>query len=212
MSKKERFSRRLPSPATLIAIVAMFALLGGTATAASGLINGKKIKKGTVTGKQIKNKSLALNKLKPAAVKKLQGATGPRGAQGPAGAKGEAGPQGPAGIVAPITGSDTNEELANNAETTVLTVGVPKAGTYVINAKTNLFALQDTSRVECHLYANETSVDMVQWTASEPNARVPVSLLAVADAAPGGPIRVKCKFTDGNGSAFDTKVVAIPVG
>ena len=212
MSKKKHPNRRLPSPATVIAMIALFALLGGTATAANGLINGKKIKKGTITGKQIKNKSLTLNKLRPATVKKLRGKQGPKGAVGAKGAKGDAGPQGPAGIIAPVSGADANENMPNGVETTVLTVGVPKAGKYVINAKTNLFALQDPTRVECHLTANEVSVDSVQWNAAEAEARQPVSLLAVADAEPGGPIRLKCKFTDGNGSAFATKIVAIPVG
>jgi hypothetical protein len=63
MSDIERSRRRLPRPATVLSGVAVFAVLAGTATAASTVINGKQIKRGTVTGKQIKNKSLALNDL-----------------------------------------------------------------------------------------------------------------------------------------------------
>ena len=41
-------------PATIIAMLALLVAISGTATAASGLIDGKKIKPGTVTAKQIK--------------------------------------------------------------------------------------------------------------------------------------------------------------
>ena len=73
MSDKQGSRRRLPRPATVLAAIAVFAVLAGTATAAGGLISGSKIKKGTITGKQIKNKSLSAAKLSPAALKQLRG-------------------------------------------------------------------------------------------------------------------------------------------
>ncbi len=48
---------RKPSPATVIALIALFVALGGPAQAAK-LINGKKIKKNTITTKQIKNRTI----------------------------------------------------------------------------------------------------------------------------------------------------------
>ena len=50
---ESRVGLRRFSPATWIAVLALFIVIGGTATAASGLINGKKIKPGTVTNGQI---------------------------------------------------------------------------------------------------------------------------------------------------------------
>ena len=50
-----------PSPATLIALLALFVALGGPAEAQKrikGMIHGKQIKKNTVAGKQVKNGSL----------------------------------------------------------------------------------------------------------------------------------------------------------
>jgi hypothetical protein len=88
--------RKRPRVATIIAFVALFAALGGTAIAA------KKF-----TGKDIKDGSLGLRDLSTSAKQALKGATGPRGAQGapgapgpagPAGAPGAAGARGPAGV------------------------------------------------------------------------------------------------------------------
>jgi len=78
-----RLTRLRPSPATAIATLALVVAGAGVGTAASGLISGSKIKPGTITGKQIKNHSIGLNKLSG----KL-----PAGPRGPAGSRGPAGP------------------------------------------------------------------------------------------------------------------------
>lgn len=206
MSKSKGYRRRLPRPATVLAAIAVFAVLAGTATAASGLISGSKIKKGTITGKQIKNKSLGANKLSPAAVKKLQGQ------QGPQGPKGDTGAQGPAGIIAPLFGAaEASTNIGDGEEKPLLTVPVGTAGKYAITAKTNLFSVQDTSTVECFLAAGGAEVDFAQWTAEGANSRQALPLVAVATASPDKPITVSCAFNGGNGSAFETHVVAIPV-
>ncbi|MDQ5894705.1 MAG: hypothetical protein QG596_966, partial [Actinomycetota bacterium] len=54
-----------PQLGTILASLALIVALGGTATAASGLINGKNIKNNTVTGKKLKNKTITKNKLAP---------------------------------------------------------------------------------------------------------------------------------------------------
>ena len=66
---------RRPSPAMLVALLALFVALGGTAMANKGL----------VTGAQIKDHSIGLVDLSPAAVAKLHGRQGPVGPAGPAG-------------------------------------------------------------------------------------------------------------------------------
>ncbi|MBS1893822.1 MAG: collagen-like protein [Actinobacteria bacterium] len=221
MSDSDAPRRRLPRPGTVLAAIAVFAVLAGTASAATGLINGKQIKPGTITGKQIKKKSLGLNTLNASAVNGLRGATGPRGEaglkgetgpKGEVGPKGETGPQGPAGIVSPLFGADAGENIAEDEEKIVLTVPVATAGTFVINAKTDLFAVQATARAECLLQAGGAEVDFVQWTAGEANGRQSVSLQSVAAATPAGPLRVLCSFAEGNGAASATKLTAIPVG
>ena len=61
---------RLPSPATLIALLALFVALGGPAQAAR-LIGGKQIKRNAITSKHVKNRSLGLTDLKRQAVAAL---------------------------------------------------------------------------------------------------------------------------------------------
>jgi hypothetical protein len=214
MSDIERSRRRLPRPATVLSAIAVFAVLAGTATAASGLIDGKRVKPGTITGKQVKNKSLALKKLSNGAVKQLRGKTGPQGvagAQGPAGPKGDTGAQGSPGVVAPLLGTDDTVNIADGADVLVLTVPVSSAGTFVINAKTNLLAVQAAASVACRIEAGGLEVDRIQWTAGANMSRQPASMQAVAAATPADPLRVRCAFDGGNGSAYETKLTAIPV-
>lgn len=67
----ERFARRRPSAALIVALLALFVALGGPAQAAH-LINGKLLKKGTVTGKAVKNRSLGVRDLSRPSIRKLQ--------------------------------------------------------------------------------------------------------------------------------------------
>lgn len=206
---KNRGTRRLPSPATVLASIAVFAVLAGSATAATSLISGKDIKKGSITGKQVKNKSLSIKELSKGAVKKLRGATGPRGERGE---KGETGARGPAGIVAPLFGENPNENIGSDESRDVVTVPVATTGTYVINAKTNIFALQAAAEVECAIEVGTDSVDFVQWTADGTNNRQPVALQAVTSVAAGQSLVLRCSYEGGNGSVFASKLTAIPVG
>ncbi len=77
-----------------LAFAALFVILGGTATAAA-LIDGKNIKAGTVTSKQIKDRSLLAKDFKPGQLP--AGERGPAGARGADGAKGEPGASGAKG-------------------------------------------------------------------------------------------------------------------
>jgi hypothetical protein len=89
--------RRLPSPAMIVAIVALVFATTGGAYAATRLITGRQIAKNTITGANVKSGSLQSNDLSRSARTALRGATGPAGPAGVAGAVGPAGPAGPAG-------------------------------------------------------------------------------------------------------------------
>ena len=79
--------RLLRRHTTAVAYLALFAALGGSAYAAV-TVTGSNIKDGTVTGKDVKNRSLGTNKLSPTAVSSLTGKPGPAGPQGDKGATG----------------------------------------------------------------------------------------------------------------------------
>ncbi|WP_167288742.1 hypothetical protein [Nocardioides seonyuensis] len=93
---------RLTLP-TVISLLALVIALSSAATAAL-VVTGKQIKDGTVTGKDVANRSLGAKDLSPAARSSLQGppgTAGPAGPTGPPGAPGAAGPAGPAGPIGP---------------------------------------------------------------------------------------------------------------
>jgi hypothetical protein len=85
--------RRRPSAALVIACLALFVALGGVGYAAA-TINGKNIIRGTITAKQVKDRSLGSKDLSKRAVRTLRARRGPKGARGLAGPRG---PQGAAG-------------------------------------------------------------------------------------------------------------------
>jgi hypothetical protein len=98
---------RVPSPATIIALIALFVALGGTAYAAMNLpansVGAEQIKSGAVTGTKLSDNAVTSAKVKNGTllardfkVGQLPG--GPRGVPGPQGPQGIPGPQGPQGV------------------------------------------------------------------------------------------------------------------
>ena len=100
MSRKRRF-RPLPSPAMVVAAAALIAATAGSAIAnhgsphgPPGLVNSLDVADGSLTGKDIKNKSLTKKDFRGS----VRGPRGRRGAPGANGAPGLNGAQGPPGI------------------------------------------------------------------------------------------------------------------
>jgi hypothetical protein len=102
-----------PSPAMVVACVALTVALGGTSVAAveqlrrnsvgsaqlrAGAVTNPKIRNNAVTSAKVRNRSLLRADFAPG-----QLPAGPTGPQGPAGPQGAAGPQGPAGTIGAIT-------------------------------------------------------------------------------------------------------------
>jgi hypothetical protein len=96
--------RHRPSPATVLAALALVMALGGTGYAAITLpansVGTTQLKKDAVTSLKVKNGSLLKADFKAGQVP--AGATGPAGPAGPAGAAGAAGAAGPAGPAGPF--------------------------------------------------------------------------------------------------------------
>ena len=100
-----RFLRQ--SPSMIVAMLALFVGLGGTAVAAgNALITGRQIANSSITGADVKNKSLTPTDFRGS----VRGARGPAGPQGPQGTPGPTGPPGPQGIEGP-TGSQGPQGL-----------------------------------------------------------------------------------------------------
>ena len=111
--------RIVPSPAMAVAFVALLVAFTGSSLAApardaaSKIISGAKIKKSTITGKQVKDGSLMAVDFKKGQLPR--GATGPQGRpgdRGPQGAQGAQGPQGPQGPGAPVAWAEVSQSGA----------------------------------------------------------------------------------------------------
>ena len=88
-----------PSPAMVVALIALFVSVGGVGYAATTIGSGqiknnsvqsKDIKNNSVGSKDIKNRTLGTKDISSKALKSLKGGTGATGPQGPAGAAGSA--------------------------------------------------------------------------------------------------------------------------
>lgn len=122
-----RISHHRPTPALVVALVALLLALSGSATAAI-VMTGSSIKDGTITGKDVKNRTLGSKKLSKKAISSLSGKPGP---QGPAGPRGPEGPAGPAGPVKLVHKQGTNNQIAAGA-TGGYAVGCPESASNVV--------------------------------------------------------------------------------
>lgn len=211
---------RRPRASTAIASLALFVALGGSATAAT-LITGAKIKNGTITGKDVKNSTLTGSKVKNGSLSSsdiskkglasLKGAKGDKGDAGAPGAAGQQGSQGPRGVVTPLSGTDSSENIDGNGVPNPIVGKIVPAGSYVVTAKTTLFAT-DVDQVDCTLLNAGVEVDRIAWN-NTPAAsrRTPAMLTAVVNTN-GGLLSLSCaKSTAIAGGTSDSKIIAIPV-
>ena len=176
----------MPRHVTVVAYLALFVALCGTAMATPGvssavkkLVTGKDIKNGTVTEKDLARavrKKLAALRLAgpagaqgaqglpgatgPAGTRGADGAVGPAGATGPAGAMGATGPTGPSSVTA---AADVPDFIANpwsSGGSTNSTVFLPTAGPYVITATAVMNSNGTTGALaECKIVVGATTVD-----------------------------------------------------
>lgn len=93
-----RIRKRLPSPAMIVACIALVASLGGASYAAVAL------PKNSVGSKQLRKASVKPSKVAPSTVALFKGQTGSAGPKGDTGAKGEPGAQGETGPPGPFPG------------------------------------------------------------------------------------------------------------
>jgi hypothetical protein len=132
---------RLPSPALIVALAALFAATSGTAVAAK-LITGKQIANNSIAGADVKNGSLQSKDLSADARAALAGATGPQGSQGPAGPagpKGADGAPGPAGAPGVSGRQVVVVSTATNSDAEKTALATCPAGKQVIGGGANVF-------------------------------------------------------------------------
>jgi hypothetical protein len=229
--------RRLMSPSTLIAIVALIATVAGGATAAS-FINGKRIKPGTITARQIKKRSLTADRFRKGALPAgAKGAAGPAGANGVAGAKGDAGaagaagaagstgPTGPTGAAGPSDGRFGTR----NSSTTALTNSFVSfthvqvnPGSYLLHAKLDVITPAGGYIADCRLQVTTgtntapgggPTIDTSTVAMGDfQGVRTTVALMGPATFAAIAQVDVQCARTQGNASVTNIAIDAVRVG
>jgi hypothetical protein len=152
------WSRR-PSPAMIVACIALLVALGGTSVAAvsqlgrnsvgtaqlkRGAVTNAKIRNNAVTSAKVRNRSLLRSDFAPG-----QLPAGPVGPQGPAGPSGPAGAPGPAGVIGNVT---------VRVESVSITDAVGQNGAY------------ETARVTRNCVGNERAISAgTSWSDDDPD-------------------------------------------
>lgn len=201
--------KKRPSFTTIIAMLALFIAIGGTATAASGLINGKKIKNGTIAGKKIKNKTITSGKISPATIAALQGAKGEKGEKGDKGAKGDPGTPGVDIGITSFTESGTKNNQVANVETSIVDMAGLPGKRYLAMATVKVFS-QGTSTVSCALAAsNGGGSTSATWNSPVNGSRTTLPLTFTTSVATNH-VELTCNPGNSAGS-YDGNVVLIPL-
>ena len=230
----KRLSRR---HTTAVAYLALFAALGGSAYAAV-TVTGKNIKDGTVTGRDVKNRSLGTTKLSSTAVSSLTGKRGPAGPQGqkgqpgpigptgPAGPKGETGPRGETGPQGERGPSDVVALPGLNGH--ILEIGIDgiddgetiatmplEPGAYLLTADADLRrGSQSPGAVDCTLYAgneyDQAQTSLGSLAGQVEQASLTMTVVNTFEAA--GEARLVCvERLNGGAIVTDAKIVATRV-
>ena len=171
-------------PATLIAMLALFIAIGGTATAASKLINGKTIKKGTVAGKAFKNKTITEAKISTASLAALAGTT-------------------------TLFESGTKVAQAPNVTVDQVVMDDLPGSRYIGLAKVTALSQTAGSQVICTLEAqNGGGSDEARWTNPANSTRGTLWMVLPTETETGQ-LKVECNA--GTSSAtFNTELTLIP--
>jgi hypothetical protein len=171
------------SPSMIVAMLALFIAMGGTAIAASSaLITGKQIKNSSITGADVKNKSLTPKDFRGSVrgPRGLRGPAGPTGATGAPGAAGAAGAKGDKGDK-----GDTGAPGSALAYAEVTGGGTLVAGRFKNIAQANVSS--PSSGIVCFsgLPFTPAHVQVTrQGSSSVPG--VAMYIMGVADGCPGG--------------------------
>ncbi len=119
---------RRPSPAMVVACLALLVALGGTSVAAvtqlgrntvdtpqlvNGAVTGAKVRNNAINSSKVANRSLLRSDFAPGQLP--AGPVGPQGPAGPTGAAGAAGAAGPAGVIGAVTMRQQSVSVADGA-------------------------------------------------------------------------------------------------
>lgn len=137
-----RLLRHRPSPAIVIACVALLLALGGVSWAATALprnsVGTAQLRNNAVTSGKVRNHSLLRADFKNGQIPR--GARGPAGPAGPTGATGAQGPKGPTGATGPAGTANirwalvrADATIVDKSDSNISITSHPSTGTYILN-------------------------------------------------------------------------------
>ena len=148
-------ARSRPSPAMVVACLALLVALGGTGVATvsqlvpRNSVGTAQLKKNAVTSLKVRDRSLRATDFAPGQVP----AGGPPGPPGPAGPKGDKGDRGDTGPSDAYSIRRVGAALPGQIPTTLASLSIPRTGKYVIWAKAYFETLSTSRVVGCDLRA-----------------------------------------------------------
>jgi hypothetical protein len=168
-----------PSPAMVVALLALIVALGGSAFATGYVITkSSQIKDGVITASDVKNGSLASSDIKDSSLTGTDvkdgslvsrdfkagqlpaGQQGPRGDQGPPGTQGSQGEVGPRGPSDLYTGFTETFTMAAYSDFFDLVAIHPPAGSYFVYANATVSnPTDDTLTLKCYISGSPGSLD-----------------------------------------------------
>ncbi|HWI71749.1 MAG TPA: collagen-like protein [Baekduia sp.] len=226
---------RRPSPAIVIAVIALIAAMSGSAVADGVHAVAAKLKKGAVTTREIKDGSVRLadiNKQDRASLKGAAGApgakgdTGAAGPKGATGANGEAGLTGATGATGPIGPSNVYEArrasdggFADDSTHTLITLSGLPAGDYLLTARSNISNSSPPvqgSVIDCDLLLNGAAIAGGSGLIGDNGGAEQVVVNRAVSGTNGGDVALRCSVGNVGGSvnwnASDMTVEALKVG
>jgi len=184
------------TPAMVIAVIALFVALGGGYAIGAGFIGTGDLKNQAVTNKKIKKKTIKANRVKPDTL------TGDQ--------INEASLSGAGTALQAVQGTAATVPGATTTQTPVLTLQVPKAGSYVFFSK-GVLARAAAGTVQCFLNADSDSDRSLEVVDASSNTTA-FNMLAHTFNAPGS-VTLACD-NPGTGVLLVTnkRIEGIPVG
>jgi hypothetical protein len=198
-----------PSPALIVAAIALFVAIGGGAWAATGSTKSARYARA-------RNPKASIASRGPRGRHGPRGFRGPRGFTGPRGSTGATGGQGPAG---PSDGFVINvpqqQGLTAGSDTRIAQLSLNVGGSYIVTAATELAgnASASLNLASCTLLQNANpvavgSADLPPGVAAFDDE---MTLTAAVDTSNGTNVSLSCN-PDGLGFARDVVITAVRVG
>lgn len=197
---------RAPSPGLVVAVVALFVALGGTAYAAASL------PRNSVGTAQLKNAAVTKEKINKRTVAALKGRRGPMGVRGLQGIQGVQGKRGPS---AAFAGSRPGAAFTGTGSLGSLSV---PAGSYVIAASTWAWNITSpggaTVLIDCTLTAGSDTDEVRAELAKldDPGDAQSLAFNVAHTFSAAGTIQLSCNDFSQNVNYTNVRITAIQVG